>query len=69
MLAHLQIEITLLEAKLHKLDEADFANPTMEYRRTTTEDDEKWDSSLRDLMQKLKAKLNEYGASSYTGRS
>ena len=60
-LLHLEVQITELEKELYKLDREDAANPDMIYRLRSTKHEKDWDAAQADLMDKLMAKLKEYG--------
>jgi hypothetical protein len=60
ILAHLQVELTILEEELREMDKRD--EHTARYRlRMTGQEKEGKDTSQRDLLVKIKAKLREYG--------
>jgi hypothetical protein len=54
-------EITRLEKELDDLDISDANNPDMAYRLRRNEWYEGWDTTQRDLLEKLRTKLLEYG--------
>jgi hypothetical protein len=60
-LLHLEVQITELEKELYKLDREDAANPDMTYRLRSTKHEKGWDAAQADLIDKLMAKLKEYG--------
>jgi hypothetical protein len=59
-LLHLSCEITALEKQLDELDEADSKTST-KYRLRRNEHYEGWDPAQKELIDKLKLKLSEYG--------
>lgn len=61
ILLHLEAELTALEKELHALDIHDSERPKMLYRLKRCEWDDSWDPTQRDLLDKLKKKLAEYG--------
>ena len=63
VLLHLTCEITALEKELDALDEAD-SNAFTRYRLRRNEFHEGWDSKQKELLEKLKGKLVEYGMKS-----
>jgi hypothetical protein len=64
VLLHLQVEITAIEEALDRLDTEDASEPGMLYRLRRHEWKEGWDTSQRDLLDKLSSKLSEYGKKS-----
>ena len=60
VLLHLTCEITALEKELDTLDKVDSDSNTR-YRLRRSEYYEGWDSKQKSLLEKLKAKLMEYG--------
>ena len=63
VLLHLTCEITALEKELDALDEAD-SNTFTRYRLRRNEFNEGWDPKQKELLEKLKRKLVEYGMKS-----
>jgi len=61
ILLHLMAEITSIQKELDKLDHADAENNDMLYRLRRNEWYEGWDTTQKDLLDKLRAKLLEYG--------
>jgi hypothetical protein len=61
VLLHLMAEITSIEKKLDDLDISDAKDPNMVYRLRRNEWYEGWDTAQRDLLEKLRTKLSEYG--------
>jgi len=59
-LVQLEIELTELEEKLNKLDDADDKSPTMVYRLRGHEGFGGWDTSQKDLIKEIREKLCEY---------
>jgi hypothetical protein len=57
----LMAEITSIEKKLDDLDISDAKDPNMVYRLRRNEWYEGWDTAQRDLLEKLRTKLSEYG--------
>ena len=68
VLLHLTCEITALEKELDTLDKADL-NSFTNYRLRRSEFYEGWDPKQKDLIEKLKAKLMEYGMKFHTSSS
>jgi hypothetical protein len=61
VLVHLQAEITALEKELDALDIHDSVTQGMLYRLRRNEWYEGWDPAQKDLLEKLRLKLSEYG--------
>jgi hypothetical protein len=61
VLLHLMAEITSIEKDLDILDQTDSKNKDMLYRLRRNEWYEGWDTGQKDLLDKLKTKLLEYG--------
>jgi hypothetical protein len=61
VLLHLMAEITSIQKELDKLDQADAENKDMLYRLRRNEWREGWDTAQKDLLDKLRTKLLEYG--------
>jgi hypothetical protein len=61
LLALYQIEITELEKALIQLDKADETNPETKYRLRNTLFKDGYDTSQKDLVEKLYTKLLKYG--------
>lgn len=60
-LLQLEVEITLLEEDLDRLDKEDDANDEMRYRLGKTKQEEGWDATQQKLREKIRVKLREYG--------
>ena len=54
-------EITSIEKELDSLDQSDANDKNMQYRLRRNEWYEGWDTKQKDLLDKLRAKLLEYG--------
>jgi hypothetical protein len=63
MLVQLQVELTLLEEELEKMDRSDDGSE-FEYRLRSMEHKETWNQSRKELESKILLKLHEYGKSS-----
>jgi hypothetical protein len=63
MLVQLQVELTLLEEELEKMDKSDDGSE-FEYRLRSMEHKETWNQSRKELESKILVKLHEYGKSS-----
>ena len=63
MLVQLQVELTLLEEELEKIDNSDDGSE-FEYRLRSMEHNETWNQSRKELESKILVKLHEYGKSS-----
>jgi hypothetical protein len=61
VLLHLMAEITSIQKELEILDQADAENKDMLYRLRRNEWHEGWDTAQKDLLDKLRTKLLEYG--------
>ena len=55
-----EIELDQLQQRLHELDQADAANPAMEYRCKSIEHLKGWDSTQRDLLKQFEVKIDAY---------
>ncbi|PVH67647.1 hypothetical protein DL98DRAFT_600275 [Cadophora sp. DSE1049] len=55
-----QVELWTLITELQDLDEKDVADDAMRYRLSSIEYDEKWDTTQKDLLEKIEAKLTIY---------
>ena len=64
VLLHLTCEITALDKELDALDEAD-SNAFTKYRLRRNEFYDGWDPKQKELLEKLKGKLVEYGMKSF----
>lgn len=62
MLVQLQVELTLLEEELEKMDKCDDGSE-FEYRLRSMEHKETWNQSRKELENKILVKLHEYGKS------
>lgn len=60
-LLQLEVEITLLEEELDRLDKEDDANDKLRYRLGKTKHEEGWDATQQKLRKNIRAKLREYG--------
>jgi hypothetical protein len=60
MLVQLQVELTLLEEELDKMDKSDDGSE-FEYRLRSMEHKETWNQSRKELESKILVKLHEYG--------
>jgi hypothetical protein len=65
LMLQLEVEITVLEEALDKLDKEDDANPEMRYRLGKTKHEEGWSTTQRDLIDQIGEKLNKYGRITY----
>lgn len=61
ILLHYQVEITELEKELVELDRKDNLDPENSHRLRSTEHHHSWNSEQRDLLQKLRVMVKEYG--------
>lgn len=61
VLLHLEAEITSLEEQLSETDTADSKTESMHYRLKRNEFHEGWDRSQKDLIDKLRITLLQYG--------
>ena len=61
VLLHLQAEITQIEKDLEELDLKDATQPNMLYRLRRNEWKDGWDTAQKDLLEKLRLRLLEYG--------
>jgi len=61
LLLQLEVQITELEKDLYKLDKEDEVDPEREHRLRWTEHEEQWDTEKMELLDKLTAKLKDYG--------
>jgi hypothetical protein len=65
ILLHLMAEITSIQKELDILDQADAENKDKLYRLRRNEWHEGWDTAQKDLLDKLRTKLLEYGKSDF----
>lgn len=61
LLLHLEAEITTMEEQLATTDLEDSKDQNMHYRLKTNEWNEGWDRSQKDLTEKLKVAILQYG--------
>ncbi len=61
ILLRLEVEITLLEEALDKLDSEDDGNDKMRYRLGHTKHKEGWSTTQLELLDQIRDKLSEYG--------
>lgn len=61
ILVQLQIDLTELEKKLHEIDAADAASPTMKFRLNGYENFNGWNTEQSELVSKIREKWCQYG--------
>jgi hypothetical protein len=61
VLLHLEVQITELEKNLFNLDKKDEVDEDRQHRLRWTEHEEGWNTEQLELLEKLIAKLKEYG--------